>query len=172
MRQGMTLVCCAVLAACGSSTTSGEVFHANMNAAQEVPAPNVAGFNPVGTAVFQNNGDGSVTYTVNATGLSTSVSTATSPTTFTGMHIHFAAPGVASGVVVPLTTPSLGATAGVVAVTGTFTQASITGKDANNATITLDTVLSTMRSGGAYINVHTSKNQQGELRGQIATGAQ
>ena len=119
MRQGMTLVCCAVLAACGSSTTSGEVFHANMNAAQEIPAPNVAGFNPVGTAVFQNNGDGSVTYTVNATGLSTSVAGTNNPTTFTGMHIHFAAPGVAAGVVVPLTTPSLGTTAGVVAVTFT-----------------------------------------------------
>ena len=72
--------------------------------------------------------------------------------------------------VVPLTTPVPTATAGVVAVTGTFTQASITGKDANNVTITLDTVLSTMRSGGAYINVHTSRNTGGELRGQIATG--
>ena len=169
MRQGMTLLCCAVLAACGSSS-GGETFHANMNAAQEVPTPNVAGFNPVGTAVFTNNGDGTVSYTVNATGLSTSVSTAQNPTTFTGMHIHFAAPGVAAGVVVPLTTPSLSATAGLVAVTGTFSQATITGKDANGVVFTVAAVLDKMRNNGAYINVHTSRNPAGELRGQVATG--
>jgi len=142
-----------------------------MNAAQEVPSPNVAGFNPVGTAVFQNNGDGTVSYTVNATGLSTAdAPVPQGGTTFTGMHIHFAAPGVAAGVVVPLTIPTPSATAGVVAVTGTFSQATITGKDANGVVFTLDAVLDKMRNNGAYINVHTSRNTAGELRGQVATG--
>jgi len=160
MRQGMMLLCCAALMACGSSS-SNETFHANMNSAQEVPTPNVTGFSPTGTALFTNNGDGTVSYTVNASGLSTG--TATSPSNFTGMHIHLAVVGVAAPVVVPLTTPAP-TTSGATSVTGTFSATNVaTGN-------TLDTVLAAMRNGGAYINIHTNLNKSGELRGQIQNG--
>ena len=165
MRNGMKLLlCAAVVAGCGSSSTSGEVFHANMSAAQEVttPPPNVAGANPVGTAVFTNNGDGTVSYTVNASGLTTQFS----GVTFTGMHIHLGASGASAGIAVPLTTPTAGATAGTTTVAGTFSASTIT-----QAGVTLDQVLTAMRNGNAaYINIHTSRNPGGELRGQISSG--
>ncbi len=172
MRQGMMLLCCSALVACGSSS-SNEIFHANMTAAQEVPAPtNIAGANPTGTALFTNNGDGTVSYTVNASGLTTQFSTTASPVTFTGMHIHLAASGVQAGVTVPLTTPTAGATAGTTSVTGTFTSSTCASGGVNciNTGNTLDTVLAAMRNGGAYLNIHTSRNGSGETRGQIQTG--
>ncbi len=161
MRQGMMLLFCAALAACGSSSSSGELFHANMNSAVEIPAPNVAGANPTGTAVFTNNGDGTVSYTVNASGLTTQFS----GVTFTAMHIHLAAAGATAGFSVPLTTPTAGATAGTTTVTGTFSATNVV------APATFDSVLTAMRNGNAaYLNIHTSRNPNGELRGQISTG--
>ncbi|MFL5311311.1 MAG: CHRD domain-containing protein [Myxococcales bacterium] len=170
MRQGMMLLCCAALVACGSSSNT-EAFHANMTSAQEVPAPTgLATPPPTGTAVFTNNGDGTVSYTVNATGLSTQFS----GVTFTGMHIHFAPVGTAAGIVVPLTTPTPGTTAGTTSVTGTFTSSTCASGGTNciNTGNTIDTVLTNMRNGGAYLNIHTSRNPTGELRGQVATGGQ
>jgi hypothetical protein len=165
----MMLLCCSVLAACGSSSGS-ETFHANMTAAQEVTTTplNIAGANPVGTAVFTNNGDGTVSYTVNASGLTTQFS----GVTFAGMHIHLAAAGSSAGIAVPLTTPTPGTVAGTTTVTGTFTSATCTQGAVNciNAGNTIDTVLAAMRNGGAYLNIHTSRNGQGELRGQVQTG--
>jgi CHRD domain len=171
MRYGMTLLCCAAaVVGCGSSSDK-ETFHANMNAAQEVPAPNVAGANPTGTAQFTNNGDGTVSYTVNASGLTT----ATTGVSFTGMHIHLAPAGVAAGITVPLTTPTPGTTAGTTSVTGTFTSTTCGGSTTTNCINTgntLDSVLTAMRNGGAYLNIHTTRNTTGELRGQIQTGSQ
>jgi hypothetical protein len=132
-----------------------------MNATQELPAPNVAGFNPTGSALFTNNGDGTVSYSVTASGLSTG----TTASNFTGMHIHLAPAGQFTGVAVPLTTPTP-TTSGATNVGGTFSAANV------NAGFTLDQVLAAMRNGGAYINIHTILNKTGELRGQIQTGAQ
>jgi hypothetical protein len=169
MRYGMTLLCCAaVVVGCGSSSDK-ETFHANMNAAQEVPQPpNITGASPTGTAQFTNNGDGTVSYTVNASGLTTQFS----GVTFTGMHIHLGATGVQAGITVPLTTPTPGTTAGTTSVSGTFTSATCSGTQVNciNSPSTFDAVLAAMRNGGAYINIHTSRNGTGEARGQIQTG--
>ena len=57
-------------------------------------------------------------------------------------------------------------------VTGTFTSGTCASGQTNciNTGNTIDTVLAAMRSGGAYLNVHTDRNPNGELRGQIATG--
>jgi hypothetical protein len=51
------------------------------------------------------------------------------------------------------------ATSGTV-VSGTFT---ITG----HATIDLNALLTLLRNGNAYVNVHTATNPNGEIRGQI-----
>ncbi len=159
MRYGMSIVLALAAAACGSDV---ERFHANMDAAQEVPAPtNLAGTTPTGTAVFVNNNNGSVSYTVTATGLTTGL---TPPSTFTGMHIHLAVTGVQAGVSVPLTTPTAGTLAGTTTVTGTFDASNV------NAPNTFDSVLAALRNGGAYINIHTSRNTSGEIRGQILKG--
>src|SRR5947208_926277 len=100
MRQGLFLFLCAALAACGGSSSGGEVFHANMTSAQEVtnPPPSVGNPTPVGTAVFTNNGDGTVSYTVTGSNMTATATGVTPAVTYTGMHIHLAAVGVATGV--------------------------------------------------------------------------
>ena len=169
MRQGMTLFFCAALAACGSSS-SNEVFHANMTSAQEIPAPNVGTPTPTGTGLFTVNNDGTVSYTVNGSNMTVTATGVTPAVTFTGMHIHLAVLGSTAGVTVPLTTPTNGSS--TFTVTGTFTSTTCAGSAVNciNTGNTMDTVLAAMRNGGAYLNVHTSRNGGGELRGQIATG--
>ena len=169
MRYGMTLLCCAaVVVGCGSSSDK-ETFHANMTSAQEIPAPSVNTPTPVGTAQFTNNGNGTVSYTV--TGSNMTVSTGTPAVTFTGMHIHLAPAGQTAVVTVPFTTPANGATS--FTQTGTFTSTTCGGATTTNcinSPATFDSVLTAMRNGGAYLNVHTSRNTGGELRGQIQTG--
>ena len=171
MRQGMFLFLCAALAACGSSSNQ-EAFHASMTSAQEVPPPSVNTPPPTGTASFTNNGDGTVSYTVTGSNMTVSP-TATPPVTYTGMHIHLGAVGVQAGISVPLTRPSDN-TSNSFTVTGTFSGTTCSGTAVNciNTGQTLDSVLTAMRNGGAYINVHTSRNTAGELRGQIAVGGQ
>jgi hypothetical protein len=172
MRQGMFLFLCAGLAACGGSSSSGELFHASMSSAQEIPTPTVGSPAPTGTAQFTNNGDGTVSYTVTGSNMTATATGVTPAITYTGMHIHLATTGNIAGVTVPLTRPPDGSNS--FTVTGTFTSATCVGTQTGcvASTSTLDAVLAAMRSGGAYLNVHTSRNTQGELRGQIATGAQ
>jgi hypothetical protein len=163
MRQGMMLLCCSALVACGSSSSS-ETFHANMSSAQEIPVPSVGTPTPSGTAVFTNNGDGTVSYTVTGANTTVTATGVTPANNYSGMHIHLAAAGSTAGVAVPLTTPTNGSTS--FTVTGTFSQATIT-----QAGVTIDQVLTALRNSGAYINVHTNpRNPQGEMRGQILTG--
>ena len=172
MREGIVLSICAALVACGGSSSSTEAFHANMTSAQEIPTPTVGTPTPTGTAVFTNNNDGTVSYQVTGSNMTATATGVNPAVTYTGMHIHLAASGQTAPVTVPLTTPTNGSSS--FNVTGTFTSATCSGSQVNciNTGKTIDDVLTAMRSGGAYINVHTSKNPQGELRGQIATGAQ
>jgi len=170
MRQGMMLLCCSALLACGSSSNN-EIFHANMTSAQEIPAPvGLGNPTPTGTALFTNNGDGTVSYTVNGSNMTVTATGVSPAVTFTGMHIHLAVTGATAGVTVPLTMPTNGSSS--FSVTGTFTSSTCASGQVNciNTGNTLDTVLTAIRSGGAYLNVHTSRNTGGELRGQIQTG--
>jgi len=64
-------------------------------------------------------------------------------------HIHMAKAGKAGNVVVPL-------------CAGTKCKSGVHG----TATLTA-AVLKAVKNGGAYVNVHTAKNPNGEIRGQI-----
>ena len=76
-------------------------------------------------------------------------------------HIHIGAQGSNGPVVVTLYSGLItGRTSGVVAE-GTITDADINGK-------TLEELYNIMLAGGAYVNVHTSQNAGGEIRGQIS----
>jgi hypothetical protein len=81
-------------------------------------------------------------------------------------HIHGpGAPGVAAGVLYPLTAlTTLGSTSG--AFNGTVTLVAGTGG------FTIAQQLQQLESGLWYVNVHTTPHPGGEIRGQILTGAE
>jgi CHRD domain. len=65
-------------------------------------------------------------------------------------HIHLGAVGKAGNVIVPLCTPCGAAT----------------GSKSGTATISAS-LLKTIQKHGTYVNVHTAKNPNGEIRGQL-----
>jgi hypothetical protein len=141
----------------GRFTSGAETFTARLDARNEVPTPNLdSGASPTGNAMFTVNGT-TVAYKLSASGLS-------GPPTVA--HIHTGAPGVAGPVVVPLTVTA-GPSAGTATGEGTFDASGIKAKKADGSAMTMDDVLSAMRNGETYVNVHTANNKPGEIRGQI-----
>lgn len=126
-------------------------FSANLTGAKERPPVTT---NASGDATFTVSTSGAtttVTYSVTVTGLSGPV---------TAAHIH--GPADANAVanpIVPLTVTGTG-TSGVV-VSGSFTTT-------GHATINIAQLVTHMLAGNTYINIHTSANPNGEIRGQIA----
>jgi hypothetical protein len=85
----------------------------------------------------------------------------------TAAHIHVGGTAVAGPIVVTLfeagtSRPSF--TARGVLAESTFTQADI---EAVGGIATLDQLLTAMAAGGTYVNVHTTQNPAGEIRGQV-----
>ena len=125
-------------------------FTTILNGANEKPAPVTT--QGAGAALFTVSG-ATVSYTVTFSRLSGAP---------TGAHIH--GPGSATqavGVLVDFPTTGQTLTNGV--LTGTFNGASI-----RNAAVSLDSLLVLMRNGNAYVNVHTTLNPAGEIRGQLS----
>ncbi len=116
------------------------LFDAALTGAQEVPPVTT---NASGTAVFALSDD--------ATELHYRVMVSDIPT-ITASHIHLGAAGVSGGVVFPLYTGS-----------GTF--------DADNPISGMlsltDANIFDLLAGNYYVNVHTTANPSGEIRGQI-----
>ena len=124
----------------GSTNKSSKVSAA-LTAKAEVPAPKGV---PAGT-----KGSFIGTYVTNAKG-----ATLKWKLSFSGLsgpaaaaHIHKGKPGTAGPVIVPLCGPCKSGQSGT-------------------ATISKD-VIAALKSGGAYVNVHTAKNGNGEIRGQV-----
>ncbi len=143
---------------CKDSNTepAKEQFTATLNGANEKPT--AINSNATGTATFTNNADGTVTFTLNATNL----------TGATAAHIHGPADSnTAVGVLVTLfaaAAPGVNVTNGVLS-SGTFPSSSFTIKTG----VTVDSVLTLLRNGHAYVNYHTVTNAAGEIRGQVVT---
>lgn len=147
----------AVLAACQTDALEIETFDAPLSGASEVPPRTTPA---LGAASFQAVG-GRVSWTLEATGL----------TNVTAAHIHGPA--------------SLTETAGVIVTllpSGPFdgtASGSFDDVDAGSSAVTtMEALLQLMRSGQAYVNVHTSDGVDppntgpgdfpgGEIRGQI-----
>jgi hypothetical protein len=153
-----------IVAACGDNGPSSDAtsFTATLSGANEVPAVTTTA---TGTATFVVSGS-ELTYTINAVNLENAVLG----------HIHLAATGVNGPVRLNLCgtgAPQPACTSGTgVVATGT------NGVTVGSPAITFNDLLSAMRSGGAYVNVHTNTagctpgnqgcNAGGEIRGQIA----
>jgi hypothetical protein len=112
--------------------------------------------NPVSPA-----GNGTATFTLDdaETTLSYTVTVASMTSTITAAHIHLGNANVSGSVIVALTTPINGQT-----VTGTITNQSTLGLG-----LSFPSLVDLIRNGDTYVNVHTSTNPAGEIRGQIDT---
>jgi len=140
----------------------------------------LSGFNETGPPILSNgtatltariNPDNSISYRETFSGLSAPV---------TQSHFHFAPRGVGGGVFLFLCTnltppagvptpPACPAAGGT--VTGTLTAANVIGLPAQNLTAgDFAGALRIIRSGSAYVNIHTTAFPQGEIRGQVNVG--
>jgi hypothetical protein len=155
-----------IVAACGddepADPATATSFTATLSGANEVPPVTTTA---TGIATFELSGS-ELTYTINATNLQNAILG----------HIHLAPAGENGPVRLNLCgtgAPEPACTSGTgVVATGT------NGVTVGGPPITFDDLLAAMRSGGAYVNVHTTVagctpgnqgcNAGGEIRGQIA----
>jgi hypothetical protein len=162
---GIAAAALLLLPACGDDDDPSEPatsFSATLSGTNEVPAvPTTA----TGSATLSLTGS-QLTYTVNVTNLQNAVVA----------HIHIAPEGENGLVRMNLCgtgPPQPPCTSGTgVLATGT------NGTTVDSPAITFDSLVSAMRSGGAYVNVHTDDGQgapntgpgdmaSGEIRGQV-----
>lgn len=149
----------AVALACGDDGPSGPAtsFTATLNGANEVPSvPTTA----TGTATLTLNGQ-QLDYTVNVTNLQNAVVA----------HIHIAPVGENGPVRLNLCgtgDPEPPCSTNPTGVLATGSNGTTVGTPA----ITFDSLLSAMRTGGAYVNVHTNDGvgQQNTGPGDMASG--
>lgn len=139
----------------GTINVAAASIFSQMNGANERPNPVPSSAN--GAALFTRNGT-TVNYTVTYQGI------ASNPT---GLHIHApATTSTTSGIIVDLMPTPVVGTSGV--LTGSFTAANIR-SIAGAAPIALDSLMTLLRTGNAYVNVHSSAYPGGEIRGQTGT---
>ena len=136
----------AAIAGCPDSTTGvATSFTASMLGAYEVPAVTT---NATGSATFSISGT-TLTFTLNYTGL-----------TATQSHIHIGPPDETGGVAVTLCSATT--TACSSGLTGTRSL------DAGQTQVAdFAELVDELRTRGAYVNVHTTANPGGEIRGTI-----
>ncbi len=143
-----TIVLTASLALAATDT-----FKATLTGKEEIPAVTTAA---EGSAVFELSADGkALSYVLTVKDIEN----------VTASHIHAGKVGESGGVVVALFMgpKKEGKFSGELA-RGTITADKLAGSLAGKTVADLAAML---RSGGAYVNVHTTKNPPGEIRGQV-----
>lgn len=161
------------LAASAAPNDDDNSFRARLKGLNEVPPVSTEAS---GSFSAKLSSDGStLTYRVTYKNLST-------PILFS--HIHFGFPKEATGIMVFLCGPASGQPGGPPAgtpnpppcqgttdgtVTGTLTAANVIGPNAQGITPGADfaKVIEALRAGAGYVNVHTTRSQPGEIRGQV-----
>jgi hypothetical protein len=130
----------------GQIVAAGNAHFADLNGGQEVP-PVATPATGKGTVVISADGS-TITYLVTYTGLSGAANAA---------HIHTGAVGVNGGVILPLAV-------GPSPMSGTLTAANFT---PSGSVTTFAQAVAAIQAGTTYINIHTTANPGGEIRGQI-----
>ena len=131
-----------------------QTFTASLDGASEVP--------PVPTATATADANFTATTTGNTTTIVYTVTVSGNMSgPVTAAHIH--GPAGATGIADPIVTLTISNTTGTtgVLVSGSFT---VTG----HASIDMLELLALMDDGNTYINLHTTANPTGEIRGQIS----
>ncbi len=144
--QVLALLAIAIGTALGCKNTTAipssvEIYSVTLNGANERP-----------TAVT-TTATGAATFTVLGSLVSWKVDITTAIDSVTIGHIHRGVADSAGGVIVNLAP--------------TPTGAGFTGTVASGSATVVDSVLTLMRGGKAYANIHTKKNPGGEIRGQL-----
>jgi hypothetical protein len=149
-RFTVAVVVMAFVMSCGSSTTAAgpPIYTASLVGSAETPPTTSTA---TGTATFTDNTT-SIDY----------VLTVSSMTAVTASHIHDGSATCSCPVIINLFNPlrPSGTVSGVIA-TGTIT-------NANNTQVSLDSLRVLFNNGNAYVNVHTSANAGGEIRGTLS----
>ncbi len=147
MKKLVTLVLAGTLAALAVTAFAGAARNASpimiaakLTAKQEVPKQ----------VVKNTKASGSFTGDITGTKLTWTLKFSHLTGPATAAHIHLGAMGVSGNVVVPLCGPCKSPLKG----TATLTKA----------------LLKDLKTHKLYVNVHTAKNPNGEIRGQLATG--
>jgi CHRD domain len=133
-------VCALALAALSLAATQTTVWTAALSSGQEVPKQ----------VVKDTAAHGLFKGTLSGTTLKWKLTFAKLTGPATASHIHMAAKGTAGNIVVPLCAPCKSGATG----TATLTAPEITA----------------FKKHLLYVNVHTAKNPNGEIRGQLARG--
>ena len=142
-----------------NSASAQQKLTIKLSGSNEAPAINTAG---TGVAIFQLSPDGkSLNYRLDLTKMNGVM----------GAHIHSGKQGENGPVLAGLfnaamSGPPTGAVNGQLS-RGTITSADLQGPLAGKH---ISDLVKLLKTGGAYINVHTSKNQDGEIRGQVSSG--
>jgi hypothetical protein len=136
---------------CSKGSDNVQILQADLSGANEVPARNTGATGTAGITIEGQTVHFTVeVHNINAVSLS---------------HIHSGAAGVNGPVRVNFFTgPVTGPVNGILAQ-GSFTAADVKG-------VSFDELLAEMRSGTAYVNVHSPTFPAGEIRGQIRVVAQ
>jgi hypothetical protein len=141
-----------VAASCGSDSTGPgtKQYIANPTPALEQPPKTTTG---TGVVTFIDRGT-QIDWSMTLTGV----------TNVTQSHIHLGSTAVAAGPVIfnlfiPNQPPPTGTLNGFV-MQGTIT-------NANNSSISLDSLRVLFNNGSAYVNIHTTVNPGGEIRDQV-----
>ena len=150
----LVLILAVVAAAIAHGGGGRHGLKAHLSGYQETPPVYTAG-----TGRFKAKINGSqIDYRLTYSGLSS---------TATKAHIHFGQPGVAGGIVVALCgEPGKPACPPSGELTGTITAADVQAVQGIEAG-RIDQLIDVIRHGLAYVNVHTTTNPTGEIRGQI-----
>jgi hypothetical protein len=91
------------------------------------------------------------------------------PTTTTAGHIHIGPKGIAGPVVIDF--PAISGRLGDFVTTFRVGEAAFR-PSAVNGINTIDDVIQAVANGNAYVNIHTTTNPAGEIRGQLVPKAQ
>ena len=138
---------------CNNALEGKEAFIATLSGAEEVPA---RGTGANGTAQILVEGN-QITYAIEIDDI----------TAITAAHIHTAAPGVNGPVRLFLYPPRQGDPAPQVTTSDKRILVEATVDAANVNGVTFEQLLDAMRTGNAYVNVHTTQFPGGEMRGVI-----
>lgn len=162
-----TVLATALALALSAPATAVTIFTAQLNQAQEVPP---SGSSATGTATFTlDDAETELAYDILISGLDWNLTYTPGDLNddITGLHIHFAPPGVNGSVVFGIhgpqhdlddrvvTTPD-----GAVRFVGVWDAADVLAN-------TLASQLANLKDGNLYVNAHTTAFPNGEIRGQL-----